>query len=256
MKSSKKNKILFIEDDPVLLGNVREILEEEGFEVKTEIDGARGIKTVFDWLPDLIICDISIPLKNGYEVLQEILKSDITKNIPFIFLTAKVERDDIRKGMQLGADDYIFKPFEIEDLLNSVKLRLKKSSRNVEVKTEIVEAANKEYEMDDKILVKTGNKMQLCPIRELKFLRAENPYVHMKFINGKSSLQRQTLDDWEVRLPNKYFIRIHRATIINTEYITKIERLSKTSYIIRIKDEEEPFVISKRYSSKIKERFA
>ena len=251
MKNEKK-KILVIEDDPVLLKNIKEILEEEDFLVKAESGGASGIKTAYQWYPDLILCDIEMPIKNGYDVLQEILKCDKLKSTPFIFLTAKIEKEDIRKGMQLGADDYIFKPFALDDLINSIRLRLEKS--NYRSQGDFIK--NKVYEMDDKIILKNGSKLQLYLIRDLKFIRSKNPYVLLKFMDGKNTLQRQTLDEWESKLPTKYFIRIHRSTIINTEFISKIEKLSKTSYLMRLKEEEEPFVISKRYITKIKNHFS
>jgi len=97
--------------------------------------------------------------------------------------------------------------------------------------------------------------MRFVKIKDIKFIRAENPYVNLKLRDGKNYLLRQTLTRWEVRLPSKLFIRIHRSTIINTEFITKIEKLATTSYLIRLKDEKEPFVISKRYSSKLRNRF-
>lgn len=247
--NSEKSRILFIEDDPVLLKNVKEILEEEGYEVRTETDGEGGLKAVFEWMPDLIICDISIPLKNGYEVLQETISSEKAKHIPFIFLTAKVERADIRRGMQLGADDYIFKPFDLDDLLNSIKLRLEKTHQRIKPGQE----EKKVYEINDKIMIKAGNRMHICEIKDLKYLQAKNPYVLLKFQNGRNSLQRQTLDEWETRLPNKYFIRIHRSTIINMEYITRMEKLNKTSYAVYLRGEDEPFVVSKRHSSKMKD---
>ncbi len=249
-------KILLIEDDLPLLENIRVFLEEEEFIVKTETDGQSGIRSAKKWSPDLIISDISLPIMDGYAVLGELSKEKATKLIPFIFLTAKVERDDLRKGMQLGADDYIFKPFDLDDLLNSINLRLEKSTirdaDNLDQNTD----NNKVYELNDKILISTGSKLQFEIIKDLKFIRAENPYIRLKFANGKSALKRETIDTWETKLPPKTFIRIHRAAIINTDFITKIEKLSGTSYIIRLKDESESFVISKRYSSKIKERFS
>jgi DNA-binding LytR/AlgR family response regulator len=249
-------KILLIEDDLLLLSNIKEILEEEGFLIKTESDGENGIKTAHNWLPNLIICDISIPNKNGYEVLDAIQSYDKTKKTPFIFLTAKVEKEDVRRGMQLGADDYIFKPFDLDDLIKSINLRLEKSNLRELKQSKDEENLNKIFEIDDKILVKTGNKMQFYSLKDLKYLRAESPYVHLKFVNGKHSLERKTLEEWEAKLPLKYFMRIHRSTIINTEFITKMERLSNTSYLIRLKDEDETFVISKRFSSKMKLRFS
>lgn len=249
-----KKRILLIEDDPNLLKNIREILEEEGFIVKTEVEGESGLKSAFEWNPDIIICDIAIPLKNGYEILQEISNDHEAKSIPFIFLTAKVKKEDLRKGMQLGADDYIFKPFDINDLLNSVNLRLKKAIQRKPDNAQ--NAFDKIYQMEDKISLRSGSGMGLYAVKDLKFLSARNPYILLKFSNGKSSLLRQTLDEWEQKLPSKYFIRIHRSTIINTEFITRIEKLSQSSYAIRIKDETDSFVISKRYTSKVMSRFS
>lgn len=252
----EKKKILLIEDDKNLLLNVKNFLEEEGFQLKTAMNGKNGLDTAKEWKPDLIICDINIPLKNGYQVLAELSKEKPTKTIPFIFLTARIEKEDLRKGMQLGADDYIFKPFDLDDLLNSVKIRLEKTSfRKNKEKPEKETGKNKVYELDDKILISTGSKMQFCAIKDLKFIKTENPYIRLKFCDDKISLIRETLEDWEVKLPAKTFIRIHRAAIINTEFITKIEKLASTSYLIRLKDETEPFVISKRYGSKIRDRF-
>lgn len=249
-----KKKILLIEDNKNLLMNLKTFLEIEKYEVKTETEGKSGITSAKEWKPDLIICDINLPLKDGYEVLSSLSRDEVTKLIPFIFLTSKVEREELRKGMQLGADDYIFKPFDLDDLLNSIKTRIEKSSfRNQ------APAAGKEnmiYEMDDKILVNTGGKMLLFAVKDIKWMKAENPYIRLKLSDGKYSLQRQTLNEWESKLPKKFFLRIHRSTIINMEYITKIEKMNNTSYIIRVKDESEPFVISKRYSVKIRDHFS
>lgn len=251
-----KRKILVIEDDPEVLQNVKEILLEEKYLVKTAVEGLEGIEVAINLIPDLIICDIAIPNKNGYEVLETLLKNEKTKRIPFIFLTAKVEKDDLRKGMQLGADDYIFKPFDISDLLNSIKVRLNKHSSLYAVENGSQSIENKKYDVNDKILVEIGGKSQFCFLRDLKFLKAETPYVKMKFTNGKSVLHRSSVNDWEHKLPELYFTRIHRSTIINNEFICKIEKAGSSSYIIKLIEEAEPFEVSKRYSSKIRGRFS
>lgn len=251
--TDNSKKILVIEDDTNLLNNIKEILIEEGFEVKTEIEGENGIKSAVEWMPDLIICDIALPKRNGYEVLQAISGSEKTKRIPFIFLTAKVEKDDMRKGMQLGADDYIFKPFDINDLLTSCKLRLEKVKR-LHING-IENPPKNKYEMNDQISVRIGSRLILYHIKDLKYLSAESPYVLLMFSDGKNSLKRQTLDEWERKLPDKFFIRIRRSTIINTEYITKIKKLDNSSFSIQLKDNDEPFIVSKRYCSKFKKQF-
>jgi len=251
-----KRKILVIEDDTVLLKNIEEILLEENFVVQTAIEGNDGIDKAINWLPDLIICDIAIPNKNGYQVLENVSKNEKTKKIPFIFLTAKVEKEDLRKGMMLGADDYIFKPFDIPDLLNSIKLRLEKFSQVITEQNDNLNNEKKVYDIDDKILVTFAGKSQLCSLRDLKYLKAETPYIKLKFRNGKNYLQRASLNEWEEKLPGRYFIRIHRSAIINTEYISKIEKFQQSSYLINIKDEDEPFTVSKRFSTKLKTRFS
>lgn len=254
--SDSNEKILIIDNDLGFLKKLNKILEKEGFIVKTKSDGKSGIETAFDWLPNLIISDISIPLKNGYEVLQAISTSSKTKGTPFIFLTEKTKKEDIRKGMQLGADDYLFKPLDIEDLLTSIKIRLEKSNIGIVAAPKEIESTNKLYELDDKIFLKKGNKIQISILRDLKYLRVESPYVKLIFNNGKHNFERKSMVECERILPSKYFMRIHRSTIINKEFITKIEKLKNTSYKIWLKDELEFFVASKRYSPKIKSHFS
>lgn len=119
-------KILLIEDNEDIRNNTAEILELSSYEVFVAENGKVGVEKAIEHLPDLIICDIMMPELDGYGVFHAIRKNDSIKNIPFIFLTAKTERSDFRKGMELGADDYITKPFSGTELLNAVDSRLKK----------------------------------------------------------------------------------------------------------------------------------
>lgn len=118
--------VLLIEDNKEVRENTAEILELAGFKVSTASDGKKGVEEVKKEKPDLIICDIMMPVLDGYGVLHLLSKNEETANIPFIFLTAKTERLEIRKGMDMGADDYITKPFEKTELLNAIESRLKK----------------------------------------------------------------------------------------------------------------------------------
>ncbi len=132
-----KKKILIIEDDPVILKNISSFLTEEGFEVYTATNGVEGIQKAIEMLPDLILCDINMPLKNGYEVCKTLQSIPDTSTIPFIFLTAKIQKDDQRLGMQLGADDYLTKPFDYSELLKIIRLRLDKHDRSIKQSDEI-----------------------------------------------------------------------------------------------------------------------
>jgi len=119
-------KILLIEDNDDIRENTAEILELSNYKVIVAENGKVGVEKAIEHTPDLIVCDIMMPGLDGYGVLHAVHKNEAIKNTPFIFLTAKTERSDFRKGMELGADDYITKPFEGIELLNAVESRLKK----------------------------------------------------------------------------------------------------------------------------------
>ncbi|WP_213521974.1 response regulator [Nonlabens sp.] len=121
-------KILLIEDNPVVRENTAEILELENYNVTTAENGKKGIEEALKHLPDIIICDIMMPVLDGYAVFESLSQHVKTAHIPFIFLTAKSEKAEIRKGMNLGADDYLTKPFQENELLEAVVSRLKKYS--------------------------------------------------------------------------------------------------------------------------------
>ena len=120
-------KILIIEDERTVLENISELLSsEDKYTVFEAVDGKSGIEFAKKHLPDLIICDIMMPDLNGYEVLSNLREEIDTSTIPFIFLTARSEKSDQRFGMELGADDYITKPFTSDEIFKAVDTRLKK----------------------------------------------------------------------------------------------------------------------------------
>lgn len=119
-------KLLLIEDDVTVRENTAELLELSNYDVITASNGRHGIEKAKQTHPDIIVCDIMMPEIDGYGVLDALSKDPNTHNIPFIFLSAKTEHKDIRKGMDLGADDYLTKPFEEEELLSAIESRLAK----------------------------------------------------------------------------------------------------------------------------------
>ena len=119
-------KILLIEDDTVLRENTSELLELSGYEVISAPDGKKGILAAKEHRPHAVVCDIMMPEVDGYGVLEALSCDPETKKIPFIFLTAKTERKDVRKGMDLGADDYLTKPFEEAELIGAIESRIAK----------------------------------------------------------------------------------------------------------------------------------
>ena len=121
-----KHRILLIEDNDEIRDNTAEILELSNYEVDTAENGKTGIEKALQQKPDLIICDIMMPVLDGYGVLHLLNKNETLSGIPLIFLTAKSERSDLRRGMEMGADDYITKPFTDIELLSAIDSRLKK----------------------------------------------------------------------------------------------------------------------------------
>ena len=118
--------VLIIEDNQDIRESTAEILELANFKVQTAENGKKGVEMAISSPPDIILCDIMMPELDGYGVLFMLGKNEQTANIPFIFLTAKAERADMRKGMEMGADDYLVKPFDDAELLNAIETRLSK----------------------------------------------------------------------------------------------------------------------------------
>lgn len=181
----EKKTILVIEDNLEMRENIAEILELANYQVLTAENGKVGVTKAKKELPDLIICDVMMPELDGYGVLHMLGKNPETLGIPFIFLTAKSESVDIRKGMGMGADDYITKPFEEMDLLDAVEMRLKKSealkagsARNITgVQGFLATASGKVVEQ-----VTKNHRTKQYALKEYIFREGDAP-VYLYFLN-------------------------------------------------------------------------
>jgi two-component system sensor histidine kinase/response regulator len=122
------NKILVIEDEEAVRANLVELLDAEGFQVLSAADGQAGVSLAREHLPDIILCDIMMPGLDGYGVLEALRQDPATATLPFVFLSARADRSDMRQGMNLGADDYLTKPFTREELLQALSTRLVKQA--------------------------------------------------------------------------------------------------------------------------------
>lgn len=130
--STEAPSVLVIDDDPAVLRYVSRCLSRSGFRVCAQNGGKAGVEAAAHCRPDVIVCDVTMPGMDGHEVLQQVRNAPGSREIPFIFLTAKQERKDVRKGMQLGADDYLPKPFSIEELVEAVRSRLDRKWQMIE----------------------------------------------------------------------------------------------------------------------------
>ncbi len=200
-------KILIIEDDQVMRENTAEILELANYEVKTAINGKVGCALAKEIKPDLIICDIMMPELDGYGVLHVLSKDPKTASIPFIFLTAKAEKSEMRRGMELGADDYLTKPYEDMELLNAIESRLKKMevikkefSRDVGGLEKFFEEASGIDELKNLSKNRSVSKYKK---KEVIFHIGDKPH-YVFFINKGSVKTYKTNDDGKELITNLY----------------------------------------------------
>lgn len=245
-------KILVIEDDEIIKSNICDLLEERGFDFYSALNGKEGIKQVLSVKPDLIICDILMPGLNGYEVKKALSLDEQTAIIPFIYLSAKMELSDVRKGMDLGADDYLIKPFDNNELLNSIETRLNKAQK---IKSFIsLEQITSSATLLQRYFT-VNNNPELIDSETISYIKSEGNYSHIYFEDQKKVLVRKLIKQWLTILPDEKFIKIHQSIIVSLEHIEKIERLSARNYKMKIRGYSELLPISQRCLSQIKEKY-
>ncbi len=169
--------ILLIEDDESLLYSTKDFLEEEGFSVICASDGMEGVQKALTRHPDIILADISLPKLDGYQVYKTLQENQNTMFIPFIFITAKSSAEDIRAGMQLGADDYITKPYDYEELLTTINTRVEKQEK-------LVSSSDNKYNallentLAGVFIIDEDYKIVFCNSKFLKLLDYEEPEIN------------------------------------------------------------------------------
>lgn len=195
-------KILVIEDNQEMRENIEEILELAHYKVNTADNGKKGVEIAKQDPPDLIICDIMMPELDGYGVLYMLGKDPVTAGTPFIFLTAKAEKDDFRKGMSLGADDYLTKPFEEMELLNAVESRLKRSDQfktkfgnNEEGLSNFIDEASGVIELTD---LAKNRKTRKIKKKEILFHEGDFPHSLFFIVSGRVKTSKMNEDGKEL----------------------------------------------------------
>ncbi len=245
-------KILVIEDEKELRENLVKILEMSGYSIISASGGDEGILLATEELPDLILCDVMMPGTDGYQVLKSISVSDKTKEIPFIFLTAKVEMRDLRQGMEFGADDYIFKPFRIDELVTAIESRLKRFDT---IKVDSMSASGHKSEsaaQPESIELQIDSGSVNLLFTNIKCVIGQAEFTRIKVINRSDYIIRKSISEWENLLPLNDFVRIHETTIINMKFIERIEKWFDNAYMIYLSAIQEPFFISKQFADRLK----
>lgn len=224
-------RVLIIEDNQNILENTAELLELSNYEVHTAPNGKIGIEKALATKPDLILCDIMMPEVDGYGVLHMVQKNPEIQQTPFIFLTAKTEQKDIRKGMALGADDYILKPFDTTDLLNAVEGRLKKAELIKEKVSEGLKGVNELISIagGEKVLKNfvEGRHLDKYKKRQRIFTEGNHPIRLYYVEKGKVKISKTNDDGKEliIQIANEGEFFGYIAMLQNTVYSGNAETL-------------------------------
>lgn len=266
-------KVLLIEDDQILLNVISEMLKMYGFNTINAKNGEKGIKLLKRKNPDLVLCDVILQGKmDGFSILDQVRNDPRYLLTPFILITGKTERSDFRRGMELGADDYIFKPFTEDELLKAIRIQLARveaiknkfseafvnSSENTSIEDDIIysEEKDKKFTDNDQILITVEKEPRFLKLSKLVCITSLGDYSSVFTSDNYKFVIRKTLKWWESKLPEKSFFRIHRSTIINLNFIEKIERWFNSAYRVHLKNIGKPFTISRRSGSKLKTKFS
>ncbi|MFD1553359.1 transcriptional regulator [Putridiphycobacter roseus] len=196
-------KVLVIEDNEVVRENTADLLLLANYEVETAENGRIGVEKALEFLPDVIICDIMMPELDGYGVLEALQTQENTKCIPFVFLTAKAEKSDMRKGMNLGADDYLTKPFEEHELIESIESRLNK---NAFLKKEFSKNAVGLNDFLEKASDYLGLEKILKSFDATRFKKSENIFSEGSVANTLFFIENGTIKTYRTTESGKEFV--------------------------------------------------
>ena len=280
--------ILLIEDNTEVRENTAEILELSGYKVLQAENGKIGSEIAIKQKPDLIICDIMMPVLDGYGVIHILSNNVDTASIPFIFLTAKGERSDFRKGMELGADDYITKPFDDVELLKAVESRFKKSDL---LKSEFTRDASGIVKFLDKAAKKTEliftegnnpNYLYLLESGKVKIFRSheygkeliislckkgdffgytalldETPYLESAEALEDCTVVQIPKEDFYALLNNNHGVMKRFVKLLSNEVLEKEEQLLKMAYSsVKKRVAEALLLLQKRYKENSENKFS
>lgn len=247
-------KIFVIEDDEALRENLISLLDVEGFKTYFSETGKEGIELIKEVLPDLILCDIMLPDTDGYQIISELKTLPQTRNIPFVFLTARAEMKDLRGGMNLGADDYLTKPYDAKELINVINTRIAQHCLSEEKQLETVNKSQHKLAWDDLIFVQSAKQVKKVIVKSIVCINADAEYTELFLDDGTKVHLRKLIKVWEEILPENSFIRVHKSIIVNLAFLQRIEKWFNNSYKIQLQKYPEPIISSRRYSANIRSK--
>ncbi len=210
------NKILIIEDEKNIRDTIQEILELNNYSTETAENGLIGVAKALQVKPDLIICDVMMPEMDGFETLRNVRAINEISNTPFIFLTAKTEKRDFREGMNSGADDFLNKPFNTQELLQVIALRIQKSKQaKEEFETKISGLKAEVENLQNSIDKLSYNNSHVLRAPLLKILGLINYLI-------EESKENSTLNNEAMNMLKQSCIELSEATVEVEKLLNKI----------------------------------
>jgi two-component system LytT family response regulator len=237
----KKYRAIIVDDQRLARKDLRSLLSEyENIEIIGEADSVTSAVTLINEIsPDLIFLDIQMPGESGFDLFNKIdLKAQV------IFVTAFDEY--AIRAFEVDAIDYLLKPVNPERLRSSIERLVQEETTTV--------APRHKLNYEDTMFLLMNTHPRFIKVKSIVYIKAAKDYSELVTSEGKKGLVQKSMTEWEQRLPESYFARIHRSIIINLEYIVRIEEWFSNSYRIYLKGIEAPLEMSRRYAVRMKER--
>lgn len=237
-----KYKAIIVDDEKLARLDLKNVLKSvEEIEIIGEANSVNSAELLISKLhPNLVFLDIQLRGESGFDLLDR-----VDAELDFVFVTA-YDKYAIR-AFEVNAQDYLLKPVSAD----RIRLTIGKLTHNANK-----EAANqRRLNYDDVIFLMLNSRYRFLKIETIIAITSEADYSYIHTNDKARSITRKTMREWESRLPENHFCRIHRETIVNLEYVTKIDDSLSNSYKVFLKGIEKPFLMSRRYAAKIKEKF-
>jgi two-component system LytT family response regulator len=236
-------KAVIVDDERLARNKLRSLLAQHPqVRLVGEADSVdSAIETIERTRPDVVFLDIQMPGKSGFELVNQV-------NIPLkiIFVTAFDEY--AIRAFEINALDYLLKPVNPE--------RLAKAIERLAAPLAASERSSRPLEYDDFLFLPFGDSSRFLRVRDIKYVRAADVYSEIGADGGEKTLVLKPLNEWEERLPEKHFARIHRSTIINIEFVERVEKSFNYSYEVYLRGAGGPFTMSRRYAARLKDKMS
>jgi two-component system, LytTR family, response regulator len=239
-------RAIIVDDERLARRELRSMLDAYSeIEIAGEADSVgKALELIWKVKPDVVFLDIQMPGETGFELLEKV---DVA--FKTIFVTA-FDAHAIR-AFEVNALDYLLKPINPERLARAIH----RLNAQGEATSSSSSSPARKLEYEDRLFIEAGERSVFLKLSQIKCICGAGDYTEVYTADGKRTLVLKPLKEWEERLPEKYFSRIHRSTIINLEFVEKMENWFNRSYRIYLRQTSEPFVMSRRYAARLKLRF-